>query len=131
MRCPMRGKRAARRACVRGKRAGAHALPVPVSFLPPYGEQARRAGQCLTRFGSRRACHEQRTNNADGGTRGGRRGGARLCERVVPGRPSRVARGEGDEAGAALRARGARASIAWHGAAASEELLVLVLLATA
>jgi hypothetical protein len=30
----------------------------------------------------------------------------------VPGRASRVARGEGDEAGAALRARGARASIA-------------------
>ena len=81
---------------------GAHALPVPLSFQPPYGEQARRAGQWLTRFGAagaRRASHKRTKNgqNADdddvfylflhGGTRGGRRGGARLCGRVVPGRP--------------------------------------------
>jgi len=97
---------------------GAHALPVPLSFQPPYGEQARRAGQWLTRFGAagaRRASHKRTKNgqNTDGGTRGGtlggRRGGARLCGRVVPQRLSRVVRGE---AGVALRARGARASIA-------------------
>ena len=86
---------------------GVSALPRPARIRGPCSAHAiPRAGQLV-----------------------GLRGGARL-ERVVPGRPSRVARGEGDEADAALRARGARASIAWHGAAASEELLVLVLLAT-
>jgi len=86
---------------------GVSALPRPARIRGPCSAHAiPRAGQLV-----------------------GLRGGARL-ERVVPGRPSRVARGEGDETDAALRARGARASIAWHGAAASEELLVLVLLAT-
>jgi len=100
---------------------GAHALPVPLSFQPPYGEQARRAGQWLTRFGAagaRRASHKRTKNgqNTDGGTRGGtlggRRGGARLCGRVVPKAPQRLSRVVRGEACVALRARGARASIA-------------------
>jgi hypothetical protein len=41
-----------------GALPGAHALPVPLSFQPPYGEQARRAGQWLARFCARRACHK-------------------------------------------------------------------------
>jgi len=112
---------------------GAHALPVPVSFLPPCGEQARRAGRCVspasvhaahatnngqtTRTVARGEGHEAVRGFASAWCPGVHRAWhtgmatrrARLCEPVVPGRPSRVARPNGVAARGAHGKRGARA----------------------